>query len=104
MNNNYDIKKIFGYNLKILREAKNLTQEQLAELLNLQTYQTINRIENAKSFVTSDLLARLCNFFKVEPYIFFLKPNQTYTPETKDYIVEINQKLSEIYNIVSKTK
>lgn len=40
-----NIKTIFGHNLRILRESKNLTQEQLAEALNLQTYQTINRIK-----------------------------------------------------------
>ena len=35
MDSTYDVKKIFGYNLKNLRESKGLTQEQLAEYLNL---------------------------------------------------------------------
>lgn len=64
MDSTYDVKKIFGYNLKNLRESKGLTQEQLAEYLNLQTY----------------------------------------TLESLDKISEINYKLNEIYNIVSKLK
>ncbi|MBQ9246045.1 helix-turn-helix transcriptional regulator [bacterium] len=104
MDKNIDVKKIFGYNLRILRESKHLTQEQLAELLNLQTYQTINRIENGKSFITSDLFEKMCIFFDVEPHIFFTKSQQTYTPESLDYISQINYKLDEIYNIVSKIK
>lgn len=38
MDKTYNVKKIFGYNLRNLRESKNLTQEKLAEFLNLQTY------------------------------------------------------------------
>ncbi len=104
MEKNYDVKKILGYNLKALREAKNLTQEQLAEYLELETYQTINRIENGKSFITSDLLERMCKFFNVEVYVFFLKTNQIYTPETLDSLAQINYKLDKIYNIISKEK
>ncbi len=104
MDSTYDVKKIFGYNLKNLRESKGLTQEQLAEYLNLQTYQTINRIENGKSFITSRLLEKICKFFKIEPFVLFLKQNQTYTLESLDKISEINYKLNEIYNIVSKLK
>ncbi len=97
-----DVKKILGHNLKNLREDRNLTQEQLAEALNLQTYQTINRIENGKSFITSSLLEKMCKFFNVESYVFFLKPNQTYTSDSLDKISQINSKLDKIYNIVSK--
>lgn len=104
MDRNFDVKKTFGYNLKILRESKHLTQEQLAEQLNLQTYQTINRIENGKSFITSDLLEKMCIFFNVEPYIFFMKSEQTYTPESLDFISKINYKLDEIYKIISEIK
>lgn len=100
----FDVKKIFGYNLKMLRESKKLTKEQLAEHLNLQTYQTINRIENGKSFVTSELLEKMCAFFNVEPFIFFVKQNQVYTPESLDKILEINCKLDKIYNIITKTQ
>ncbi len=102
MDKSFDIRKIVGNNLKNLREVKNLTQEQLAELLNLQTYQTINRIENGRTFITRILLEKICKFFNVEPYVLFLKPNQKYTPETLDEISQINCKLDEIYKIINK--
>lgn len=99
-----NIKTIFGHNLRILRESKNLTQEQLAEALNLQTYQTINRIENGKSFITCDLFEKMCKFFNVEPYIFFLKQSQTYTDEISEKLSKINLKLDEINSFIHNTK
>lgn len=104
MDKTYNVKKIFGYNLRSLRESKSLTQEKLAEFLNLQSYQTINRIENAKSFVTSDLLDKICEFFNVEPSVLFHVPNQMYTKETTDKISQIDCKLDKIYSIVSGLK
>lgn len=101
MSGTNNVKKTLGLALKDLRESKNLTQEQLAEGLDLQSYQTINRIENGKSFVTSELLEKMCSFFNVEPYVFFLKRGQTYTPQSLDYISQINSKLDKIYNIVN---
>lgn len=64
MINSDNIKKIFGANLKKLRISRNLTQEQLAEFLDLQV-QTISFIENGRSFVSSELFAKICNFFDV---------------------------------------
>ncbi len=98
---NFNIKQLFGYNLKNLRESKNLTQQQLADYLGLETYQTINRIENGKSFITSDLFERICKLFKIEPYMLFLKPKQIYTKESLDQISEINNKLNEIHQIIT---
>ena len=36
-----NVKDIFGKSLKDLRESRGITQEQLAEYLDLQAYQTI---------------------------------------------------------------
>ena len=104
MSKDLDVKKIFGNNLKKLRESRKLTQEQLAEYLNLQTYQTVNRIENAKSFATAVLFEKICKFFNVEPYMLLLKQKQTYNEETIDDIKEINNKLDKIYDIVSRDR
>lgn len=50
------IKKILGRNVKQLRTSKGLTQEQLAEHLNLQR-ETIAFIETGAAFVSSEVLA-----------------------------------------------
>ena len=103
----YDIRKIFGSSLKELRESKKLTQEQLAEYLDLQSYQTINRIENGKSFTTSLLLEKMCKFFNVPPAYFFNNHSHDFEKEHVDYLNEIKQilpllsteRLKDIYNI-----
>lgn len=59
-----NIKKTFGINLKKLRTSKNLTQEQLAEILNMQM-QSITFIETGRTFVSSEILSKLCNYFKI---------------------------------------
>ena len=106
------VKKIFGRALKELRDSKNLTQEQLAECLNLQTYQTINRIENGKSFVTSTLLETMCDFFNVAPSFFFLEHPEILQKEHLEYSREIKQllpslplnRLKDIYEIIQVFK
>ncbi len=67
-----NIKSAFGAVLKELRVQKNITQEQLAEFIGLQP-QTITKIETGRLFVSSETYALLCNFFNVEPSIFFTK-------------------------------
>ena len=52
------LKKAFGYNLRLLRKSRNLTQEKLAELVDLNQRQ-LTRIENGISFVSSDVLEKL---------------------------------------------
>lgn len=102
-----DIKRILGDSIKDLRIAKGFTQEQLAELINVQT-NSINRIETGVNFIKCDTLAELSNIFEVYPALLFsarptMKLNsneemikliskilQTFTPE----------KLQEVYNIL----
>lgn len=52
------LKKAFGYNLRLLRKSRNLTQEKLSEMVNLNQRQ-LTRIENGLSFVSSDVLEKL---------------------------------------------
>ena len=50
--------KNFGKHLKRLREARGLSQEQLAELVGLE-YQTISRIETGYYFTSFDNLQKI---------------------------------------------
>lgn len=103
MTNNEDIKNILGSAIKELRIKKGITQERLAEFLGVQP-PTIAKIETGKRFVSSELLAKLCNFFNVDAYVFLLKKNQTYTPEDINHFAQINTKLDRIYDIVKEKK
>lgn len=101
------LKKILGAIVKDLRIQKGLTQEQLAEQIGLQP-QTIATIETGRVFISADVFASLCNFFNVEPTVFFSKKIEYPSDEQVHYINEIKRllpgfssdKLREIYKIL----
>jgi len=107
MTESKDIKASLGAIVKELRNHKGITQEQLAEFLGLQPH-TITKIETGRSFISSEVLAKLCNFFNVDPAFFFAKKAKVITEDDLNYIREIKQilpefsssKLKEIYNIL----
>lgn len=101
------IKQILGSSIKELRTNKGITQEKLAELLELGI-STTNRIETGTSFITSETFAKLCNIFEVHPCVLLsAKPNHI-LKEHSDYINAINsslqrcslEKLKYIYGII----
>lgn len=102
-----NIKKNLGKNVKKLRTSKDLTQEQLAEILNLQL-QSITFIETGRTFISSEVLANLCNYFNVEPSFFFNYKNIEHTDKEINLKREINRlmtncnkkTLESIYNII----
>lgn len=87
------IKNIFGENLRKLRKIKGLKQEQLAEIINLD-YKTISAIETGKTFVSGEVIARLCNVFNVEPVYFFKKEYYELSEDEENIKTEINRLLS----------
>ena len=57
--------KLFGKRIRELREKNNLTQEKLAEILEL-VYQTISRIETGYYFTSYENLEKFAKAFNVE--------------------------------------
>lgn len=101
------IKQMLGSSIKELRINKGITQEKLAELLELGV-NTTNRIETGTSFITSETFAKLCNIFDVHPSVLLsAKPNHI-LKEHSEYIKAINsslqrcslEKLKYIYGII----
>ena len=86
MINSEQIKTNVGLALKALRIGKGLTQEELAERVDLQP-NTIAKIETGKIYLTSKTLAILCNFFKVSPAFFYIHLN---IEENLNFIQEID--------------
>ena len=56
----------FGCILQKIRKSKHLTQEKLAEMIDINTRQ-MARIEAGQSFVTSSTIYKLCLALKVNP-------------------------------------
>ena len=60
----YGIKELFGKRLKELRKEKNYTQEQFAELINIDTRNLI-KIENAQTFPRVQTLEKILEVLDV---------------------------------------
>lgn len=88
MINSEQIKTNVGFALKALRIGKGLTQEELAERVDLQP-NTIAKIETGKIYLTSKTLAILCNFFKVSPAFFYMPKIHLNIEENLNFIQEI---------------
>ncbi len=59
------IKELFGKRIKELRKEKNLTQEQLAEMINIDT-RNIVKIENAQTFPRIQTLEKIVEVLDVD--------------------------------------
>ncbi len=62
--------KLFGKRIKEIRKKNNITQEKLAEILNLDN-QTISRIETGYFFTSYDNLEKMAKIFNVNIKDFF---------------------------------
>ncbi len=101
MNN---IKKNFGKRVKYFREQNNLTQEQLAEKLEMNC-RSLSFIECGTNFVSADTLENLCKILKVNPKQLFDFDYSMLTPidiekAIYDLINTNKDKLNEIYKII----
>lgn len=107
MNDSSNIKKNFGRVVMELRIQKGLTQEQLAEYLNMSPH-TITRIETGNTFVSCEAISQFCKFFNVAPSVLFTPKPQILYDEHINYKKKITELLSgfsadrlkEIYNIL----
>ena len=63
-------KEAFGLRLKELRKNRKITQEKLAELLELNQRQ-VTRIETGDNFPSADTLEKLCIYLDIHPKYLF---------------------------------
>lgn len=62
-----DIKKLLGKKIKQIRKNKNLTQEKLAELINIEI-PSLSNIETGKYAPSVETLQKLSEVLEVEPW------------------------------------
>ena len=87
--------KASGVRLKKLRKEADLTQEKLAEKLNISVG-NLGKIENGRAGLSIDLLIEMASFYKVSvDYILLGKATQT--DEIKMEIGKMINSLSEMY-------
>ena len=99
-NSMQNIKKLFGLKLKQVRINKNLTQEKLAELVDINPRQ-LSRIESGNSFPSVSTLEKMCTVLDVLPVDLFNFTDKKLEelgerikmPESIENILESEQKL-----------
>jgi transcriptional regulator with XRE-family HTH domain len=72
-----NIKTVFGSNLKQYRKAKNLSQEQLSEKVDISV-KHLSEIERGIVFASAGLLEKLAESLDIPVFAFFLTGNSVY--------------------------
>ena len=76
-----NIKVIFGANVKYYRKKQNLTQEQLAEKLEITT-KHLSTIETGTNFVSADLLEKITRQFLVSASALFYSNEEVFSDDS----------------------
>ena len=92
------LKKLFGKNLKLIRENRGLTQQEFAELVNMQP-NSIGQIEIGNKGVSFNTLEMFSNKLNLEYYEFF-----NFQTEINDKSVLSNSIIKEIQRLDIETQ
>lgn len=104
-----DIKKHLGSKIKRLRVKYKLTQEQLAEKMQIAP-RTLCGIENGENFVKAETLAKLCEVFNITSFELFafdhIKPQEELIEEIIEDIKNLKnrEKIETVYKIIKALK
>ena len=88
------LKTLFGRKIKEYRKKKNLTQAQLAELVNVDD-KHISCIESGKNFPSPDLIERIAVALNIEPKDLFEFYYLQDVPDLKSDIIAMLGELSQ---------
>lgn len=104
------LKKILGEQIKRLRKNRNLTQEQLAEIIDIAP-RNLSRIEVGESFVTAETLEKLLFALNVTAEELFayehLRDGKELLSDIYTYLDSIKTdklKLEKVYNAIKFVK
>ena len=102
-----DIKNLLGKRIKELRKQQNLTQEQLAEKMNIDQ-RNLSKIECGNNFITSDTLSRIVSALNIEPSELFtfkhLQEENVLKEELLNAIKNNNADIRLLYQLYSAIK
>ncbi len=99
-----NIKKLLGKRIKFYREAKNLTQEQLAEQIGLNS-KSLSTIECGQNFVTAQTLESISRALNISVKKFFdFEDEYENVSDLKEKLYKLidnnEEKIAVIYKIV----
>ncbi len=83
MNNREDVRTILGRNVKRYRKQKGLSQEKLAEIIDVSV-KHLSTIESGSAFLSADLLQSLADTLDVPVYLLFYEGPAVRSPSNED--------------------
>lgn len=103
-----DLKKKLGARIQEIRKSKKMTQEKLAELINLET-PNLSNIERGKKFMTADTLEKIIRVLNVKEKELFdfehIMPSNELRAQIHSQIDNLSQKeLEYIYKTIENIK
>ena len=87
MYNSNEIKKLLGQRIKELRKIKGLTQEELAEKMEIDQ-RNLSKIECGNNFITAETLAKILSALDIEPSELFTFKHLQEEPVLKDELIK----------------
>lgn len=97
------LKSNIGKRIKEIRKKKGLSQEKLAELVDIEQ-NTLSCIETGNNFCTAETLEKIINALEVEPAELFnfghQKDNETLLIEINSMLNKTLDKIPEVYKII----
>ena len=98
-----NIKKLLGKRIQEIRKSKNLTQEKVAEIIDIETA-SLSNIENGKYYPTAENLDKIIRVLEITPQQLFsfehLQNPEDLKQELYKMIEENPDKLQAIYKLI----
>ncbi len=86
-----DVKKLLGRNIKKYRKSLNLSQEELAEKLNISP-KHLSNIERGRKFASAELIGKLSDTLKISVSSLFFDEENFKNPDTVKKIKKVIDK------------
>lgn len=97
------LKKSVGRRIKEIRKKKGLSQEKLAELVDIEQ-NTLSCIETGNNFCTAETLEKIINALEIDPAELFdfghQKDNETLLQEINSMLKKTPDKIPEAYKVI----
>ena len=81
------LKKQLGKKIQLIRKSRNLTQDELAEKIGIDT-KSVSKIENGISYPEAETLSAIIGVLNVNPYELFLFKNEIPYDDMKEEIIK----------------
>lgn len=98
------LKVLFGHQVKLLRKYRNMTQEGLSELVDIDIRQ-LARIESGESFATSETIEKICTALKIsyrDMFDFEYTDNEKNENMTCESMIKFKQNYLKLNRLIHK--